>query len=54
MFSSKSEDDSDLKGSSYIIVTVTVWHFICFVLTKKTTKAIRKVKEGEEILFSNL
>jgi hypothetical protein len=54
MFSSKSEDDPDLKGLGYIIVTVTVWRFMCFNWTQKTVKGIRKVKEGEENLFSSI
>jgi hypothetical protein len=49
MFWEKQTDNVDMKGSDYIVITVSTWHFLCFVWTQKTVKAIRKVKDGEEI-----
>ena len=54
MFFSNSKVDEDLKDSDHVIVTLVVWNFLCFNWTKKTIKAIRRVKEGEILNISSL
>ena len=46
---SKSEEDPDMKGTDYVVVTIVCWRFLCFVWTQKTIKGFRKIKEGEQL-----